>query len=133
MWYLEYEDNGTQRLDLHPQFYWADELDYSPIAQSTPSYSLTGALIIEQGTKRAGRPITLVGDDVWLSLDTVQALGRLADKAAFVMRLHTPDDRVFSVLFARPFISNLRAIKPMRLDHRTQGDRYGVDLHFITV
>jgi len=39
---------------------WEDEFAWSPVAQST-EYSLTGALIVQQAVKQAGRPITLVG------------------------------------------------------------------------
>ena len=39
---------------------WEDEFTWSPVAQST-EYSLTGALIVQEATKLAGRPITLVG------------------------------------------------------------------------
>lgn len=39
---------------------WEDEFVWSPVAQST-EYSLTGALIVQEATKLAGRPITLVG------------------------------------------------------------------------
>lgn len=39
---------------------WEDEFAWSPVAQST-EYSLTGALIVQEATKLAGRPITLVG------------------------------------------------------------------------
>lgn len=133
MWQLEYDDNGKKVLDLHPQFYWIDELDYSPVVQSAPIYTLTGALVIEQALKKAGRPITLSGDNVWLALHTVQALQALADKLAFVMRLVVPDGRTFSVLFARPALSNLHAIKAVKIDERNSLDRYQCNLHFITV
>jgi hypothetical protein len=39
---------------------WEDEFSWSPVAQSA-EYSLTGALIVQEATKLAGRPITLAG------------------------------------------------------------------------
>lgn len=40
---------------------WEDEFAWSPVLQST-DYGLTGALIVQEATKLAGRPITLVGN-----------------------------------------------------------------------
>ena len=53
---------------------WSDEFDWTPLAQTT-EYSLTGALIVEQAEKQAGRPITLVGgiDFAWLTRNDVAA------------------------------------------------------------
>lgn len=39
---------------------WEDEFAWSPISQSI-EYSLTGALIVQEATKLAGRDITLTG------------------------------------------------------------------------
>lgn len=39
---------------------WEDEFAWSPVVQST-EWSLTCALIVQEATKLAGRPITLVG------------------------------------------------------------------------
>lgn len=77
---------------------WADEFDWSPLAQAT-SYSLTGALIVEQATKQAGRPITLVGgkDFAWLTRSEVAALKALLDAGA-EMTLTLHDARTFTVL-----------------------------------
>lgn len=77
---------------------WADEYDWSPIMQST-SYSLTGALIVNQATKLAGRPITLVGgkDFAWLTRTEVIALKVLLD-AGEEMTLTLHDNQSFTVL-----------------------------------
>ena len=42
---------------------WQDEFDWSP-ALSAQEYSLTGALVIDAGTRQAGRPITLAASVV---------------------------------------------------------------------
>lgn len=77
---------------------WADEFDWSPLAQST-EYSLTGALIVEQAEKQAGRPITLVGgrEFAWMTRSEVIALKTLLDTGA-VMTLTLHDARTFTVL-----------------------------------
>lgn len=77
---------------------WADEFEWTPLAQAT-EYSLTGALLVEQATKQAGRPITLVGgkDFAWLTRAQAAALKALLDTgAAMTLTLH--DARTFTVL-----------------------------------
>lgn len=39
---------------------WTDEFAWSPVAQST-GYGLTGALLVQESAKLAGRPMTLAG------------------------------------------------------------------------
>ncbi len=59
---------------------FSDEFTWSPLTQAT-EYSLTGALIVHQGEKQAGRPITLEGgkDFAWLTRTEVAALKALLD------------------------------------------------------
>ena len=65
---LTRKDNNT-RLELPDQLRWTDEHDWSPLAQASPQYSLGGAVIVQQGSKLAGRPspwavrITTTGSD----------------------------------------------------------------------
>ena len=76
---------------------WADEFDWTPVTQTT-SYSLTGALIVEQAEKQAGRPITLVGGKewAWLTRAEVASLKALLDAGdALTLTLH--DNRTFAV------------------------------------
>lgn len=54
---LTHEESGD-KLTLNPHFIFEDEFSYSELAQQQ-SYSLTGALLVENSIKRAGRPITL--------------------------------------------------------------------------
>jgi hypothetical protein len=79
---------------------WTDEYDWLPIEQ-TEEYSLTGALIIDIGTRQAGRPITLAGDDetAWVSRATVDALRAWAATPGQGLNLTLPDTRTFSVTF----------------------------------
>lgn len=69
---------ATLPTDLH----WSDEYDWSPVEQSR-TYTTTGALIIDTGTRQAGRPITLAGSDdaAWMPrslCDTLRAWAALA-------------------------------------------------------
>ena len=89
---------------------WADEFDWSPFTQAT-EYSLTGALIIEQAEKQAGRPITLEGgkDFAWLTRTEVAALKALLD-AGEEMTLTLHDNRTFTVLPAGDEPLTVRAL-----------------------
>ena len=77
---------------------WADEFDWSPLTQAT-EYSLTGALIVQQGEKQAGRPITLVGgkDFAWMTRTEVATL-KAQLNAGEEMTLTLHDSRTFTVL-----------------------------------
>lgn len=82
---------------------WEDEVPWSPVVQSV-EYSLTGALIVEEATRQAGRPITLAGQSDsdshtgWMTrndLLTLRAALTVAG-AAFTLTLH--DARTFAVI-----------------------------------
>ena len=77
---------------------WANEYTWSPLTQAT-EYSLTGALIVEQAEKQAGRPVTLIGgkDFAWLTRAAVASLKALLD-AGEEMTLTLHDSRTFTVL-----------------------------------
>lgn len=72
---LTRKDNNT-RLELPDLLRWTDEHDWSPLAQAQPQYSLGGAVIVQQGSKLAGRPVTLGGEDDhnWLRRETLATL-----------------------------------------------------------
>jgi hypothetical protein len=78
---------------------WTDEFTWSPI-NSAEKYTLTGALIIESGTKLKGRPITLDGDDgaAWIDRATLLALNALVTANA-IMTLTTNDGASYQVVF----------------------------------
>lgn len=67
-------------LELPVDLVWADEFQYSDIAQQKQR-SLTGALIIQESAKLEGRPITLVGgqESAWATREQVLALQALVD------------------------------------------------------
>lgn len=131
-WQLSKKDN-TDTLELHPQFVWADEFDWQALAQSEPTYTLTGAVDIQQGTKLAGRPITLSGDDAWVKRKLIKDLQTWADVPELTLELVHPDGRTFNVIFARPAIDNLTAIKEYRPADQSDDDWVRADLHFLTV
>lgn len=67
---------------------WADEYTWSPVEQ-TKTWTTTGALLIEEGTKQAGRPITLEGseDRTWCTRAVVDQLHAWAQTAGRVLVL----------------------------------------------
>jgi len=67
---------------------WSDEYSWSPVEQSL-TYTTTGALLIEEATKQAGRPITLEGamDATWCTRALVDQLHAWAQTAGIVLTL----------------------------------------------
>ena len=71
--------NGTA-LELHPDLLWQDEFSWTPVVQSVER-TVTGAMVIDYGTRIAGRPITLLpdgGDSAWMPLSTINTLNAWA-------------------------------------------------------
>jgi hypothetical protein len=91
-------------VNLPDSLNWVDEMTWVPVVSSY-SYSLTGALIMDTGTKKKGRPITLEppSEDMgWLRRVLVEQLHLWAQTPARKMRLvlEYPDDkREFIVMF----------------------------------
>jgi hypothetical protein len=86
-------------IPLPADLIWTDEFDWSPVQQSA-SYTLSGALIVETGTKLKGRPITLSGSDTsgWISRASLLALSaKLSTVSAMTLILN--DGRIFNVTF----------------------------------
>lgn len=120
-------DNLTLPTDL----IWVDEFDWSPIEQ-TQTYSITGALIIESGTKQAGRIITLKGDNNsgLASRATIKNLYEKLNDASMILTLN--DGRTFNVVFnhkSKPIESK------QWIDYSLQDDAdlYTVNLSFLTI
>lgn len=93
---------------------WVDELDWSPSVQTT-DYLLSGALVVEESTKQAGRPITMVGGLNFARVSRTEALAlqALLDTATLpglTLTLH--DGRQFTVL-PRPDHASALACRPV--------------------
>lgn len=67
---------------------WVDEFSWSPV-QQTKTYTITGALLIEEGTRLAGRPITLEGriETAWCARSTIKQLRTWAATPGIVLAL----------------------------------------------
>lgn len=131
-WILKRKDNQAA-LELHGQFDWVDEFDWQSLAQSDGVRSLSGALIIQQGMKLAGRPITLNGDRAWIRRGDLRLLQEWADVPELTMQLDSPDERRFSVIFRRPALTEMTAIKPYRIAEQQDDDAWRVTIHLMTI
>lgn len=103
---------------------WEDESAWSPVAQAT-EYTLTGALILEEATKAAGRPITLVGGRsgltswAWLTRTEALALKAALDAPGLIATLTLHDARTFRVTPRRDADAPPVEVRPLP----AQGDR----------
>lgn len=121
--------NGTTAT-LPPDLLWTDEYAWSAVQQET-GYSTTGALLIDAGTRLAGRPITLEGGDQhgWATRALCESLRAWAALPAITLSLvHNGTTR--TVIFdhartgfeARPIVDYADPIP---------GDYYSVTLRFL--
>jgi len=82
---------------------WSDEFQWTPV-QRAAEYSLTGAIIVQEAVKLAGRPITLEAQSeaqgyIWLERDTLLELKTLSETAGWSGMLTLADGRWFTVMF----------------------------------
>lgn len=124
-------------LALPNDLLWVDEFNWNPTVQ-TRTYSLTGALIIETGTKQAGRPITLsaTSDMAWVSRTTMALLKSWAamQSRTFTLTFQYPTDtRTFTVVFDQSVESPVEG-KPVKdFPGHSSDDWFAVKLKLIEV
>ncbi|WP_312960104.1 hypothetical protein [Stutzerimonas nitrititolerans] len=83
------------------QLQWIDEWEWDPVEQEQER-SLSGALIIQEGVKLYGRPITLSSNGgAWFTLAKVRELEALAAAAGRVMLLTLPTGATHHVTWNR--------------------------------
>lgn len=115
------------------QLEWTDEFEWDAIAQEQER-SLAGNLLVQEGVKVHGRPITLASNGAaWFTLAMVRQLEVLRDIPGRVMPLVLPDGREFSVMFNRVGGAPLEA-KPLWRQVNPAGDQlHEITLRLITV
>ena len=120
-------------IELDDQFEWVDEFGWDAVAQEQER-SLNGKLIVQEGLKVYGRPITLASNGgVWTPLSVVRQLEALRDQRGLVMALTLPDGRQESVIFSRADGAPLEAKQIHRWVNPPPDDPYDVTLRLITV
>lgn len=80
---------------------WTDEFTWVAVERSVER-SITGAQVVDQAAKVAGRSITLQGvrDQGWIRRATLLAVQALADVPGATYTLKLADGREFEVMFA---------------------------------
>lgn len=115
------------------QLEWTDEFAWSVVEQSQER-SLSGALIVQEGVKLYGRPITLASNDgAWFRRSVVQQLETLRDEAGRVMLLELPSGAQHYVIFNRVDGNPLDAAALFRRVAPSGDALYQITLRLITV
>ena len=98
--------------------------------EHSTDYSMTGALVVQEGERQDGRPITLFGGrGVWVERSTVEALYAMASVPDQVMTLALWG-RTFSVIFRRPAI-DAEAIR--RLANPGATHKYAITINLMEI
>lgn len=119
-------------LVLPDQFDWKDEFSWAPVAQQV-TYTITGALIVEENSAPNGRTITLLGDGgVWAKRGLVKAIKAKEALVATPMVLTLHDGRKFSVLWNRE-AGGADASQIIRICDPDDDDIYDTNLRFIVI
>ena len=115
------------------QLQWTDEHTWDAVEQGQDR-SLTGALIIQEGVKLYGRPITLASDEAaWFTKTTVDALQALRDQPGSVMLLTLPTGATHYVTWNRTAGAPVEAVPLFRRVVYQADDLYTLTLRLITV
>jgi hypothetical protein len=121
--------DGATVINLPPDLEWRDEFEWTPVEHST-DYSMTGALVVQEGERQDGRPITLFGGrGVWVERSTVEALYAMASVPDQVMTLALWG-RTFFVIFRRPAI-DAEAIR--RLANPGATHKYAITINLMEI
>lgn len=112
--------DGAITLTLPSDLDWRDEFAWTPVEHST-DYSLAGNLVVQEGSRQDGRPITLFGgrEAAWISRTDLEQLYAMASVPEQQLTLSLWG-RLFSVMFRRPPIDvePIRRIANAGPDHR---------------
>lgn len=131
MFVLTRKDN-QEKIELPDRLRWIDEHDWSPLAQAAPQYSLGGAVIVQQGTMLAGRPITLGGEDNhnWLPRTTLTTLHEWAALPELEMTLDYHGN-TYNVIFRAH--DKALAVSPVWWTHDEDSDWYRTEIRLMTL
>ncbi|WP_353161940.1 hypothetical protein [Acinetobacter guillouiae] len=123
----------SEAVTLSDGFLWSDEFDWNPIEQKQDR-AVDGALIIQEGIKKSGRPVTLTADKnmAWLKRHIVSKLkdwSVLQEKFELQFN-YFHDKRTFNVVFNHQ--DKAIEAKPV-LEHPSvsDDDEYNVTLRFL--
>ena len=121
--------DGTTVISLPPDMDWRDEFAWTPVEHST-DYSQTGSLMVNEGERQDGRPITLFGGrEKWVDRSTVEDIYAMASVADQVMTLALWGQN-FTVMFRRPAIE---AEPIWRLANPGATHKYAITLNLMEI
>jgi hypothetical protein len=125
----------SEAVSLEDGFLWSDEFSWKAIEQNQ-AYAIDGALIIQEGKKKSGRPITLQPADQemgWIKLHELRTLRdwSVLQGENFRLQFEQPhDSRQFTVKFNHQDgaleAAPVKGIPAVSLD-----DYYNVTLRFL--
>ena len=121
---------------LSDGFLWSDEFDWKPIEQNQER-ALNGSLIIQEGKKLSGRPMTLTADTnmAWLKRHIVSQLkgwSALQDEQFTLVFEYPHDTRQFNVIFNHADTA-MEATPVKDIPTISEDDFYRVTLKFLEV
>lgn len=124
-------NDGVATLTLPNDLQWLNEFAWSPVEQGQ-EYSLSGALIVQEGVKLRGREITLFGgeDSAWITRAVLLQLYAFASAPGKVMTL-TLHARTFTVMFRHP--GAIEAAEIIRQADPADSDFYSVTINLFEV
>ena len=126
----------NETVPLENGFLWSDEFDWKPIEQNQER-AIDGALIIQEGKKKFGRPITLSPSDGqgWIKrsdLSVIQDWSALQDEQFTLVFEYPHDTRQFNVIFNHAE-GAINAKPVMGFPTVSDGDYYEVTFKFLEV
>ena len=134
---MKLKRNATnETVPLENGFLWSDEFDWKPIEQNQER-AIDGALIVQEGKKKSGRPITLSPNDGqgWIKrsdLSVIQDWSALQDEQFTLVFEYPHDNRQFNVIFNHSD-GAINAKPVMGFPTVSDGDYYEVTLKFLEV
>jgi hypothetical protein len=122
--------DGTTTLTLPADLDWRDEFAWTPVEHST-EYSLAGNLVVQEGSRQDGRPITLFGgrDGAWISRADLEQLYAIASVPGQQLTLSLWG-MSFNVMFRRPPIE----VEPIRRQANSDpNDQYAITINLMEI
>lgn len=127
--------DGSTVVDLDPDLFWADEYLWQAVEQQV-TRTITGALVIQQGVKVAGRPITLQPEDdssAWMPRATVDQLYAWANTPLLTLTLVGLRGASRSVMFRQQDGAATEGLPVVHYSDVDGGDNYRVTLRLMEV
>ncbi len=120
-------------IELPGDLEWTDEHAWSPVRQNI-EFSLTGAMIVEESSQQAGRPITLEGGSgsCWITKAQVEAIQAKVDQAGLEMVLNY-HGTAYDVMFLRDRGNPFDARLVRRIENPGADDYYHFTLRLMEI